>query len=347
MSGWLVLTAVLLTPVTGWLAVTLHELGHWAGAMLVRFRTLIVVVWPLRITRQGERLQIGTVWNLSFIGGMVACMPTDTRHLRRRMAVLTAGGPLTSLVTGSVAVLAAAVWRGAAPAGWPGQLGLILLSLFGVVSLLVGLSSLWPRETAGYRSDGARLRALAGGGAGVDQEFAAMTLSALSLTGARPREWNADLVLRAARTGDDPLLALAGQHLAWAWHLDHERLDDARVALDRVLEGVDRLPAEISSSMLLDAAWFRAWHDHDPAGARELLGMATSTLLTSAHEKPLAEATIAFREGDHATARARLDDAERLLPKALDRGQALVAVERIAVMREEARREKQAARKEG
>lgn len=333
MSGWLVLTAVLLTPVAGWLAVTLHELGHWAGAMLVRFRTLIVVVWPLRITRQGERLQVGTVWNLSFIGGMVACMPTDSRHLRRRMAVLTAGGPVTSLGTGSLAVLAATAWRGLAPAPWPGQLAILLMMLFGVVSLLVGLSSLWPRETAGYRSDGARLRALARGGAGVEQELAAMTLSAMSLTGARPREWDADLVLRAARSGDDPLLTLAGQHLVWAWHLDHGRLDDAKVALGRVLEGVDRLPAEISSSMLLDAAWFRAWHDHDPAGARDLLGRATSTLLTSPHEMPLAEATIAFREGDQATARARLDDAQRLLPEALDRGQALVAAERVAVMR--------------
>lgn len=333
MSGWLVLTAVLLTPVAGWLAVTLHELGHWAGAMLVRFRTLIVVVWPLRITRQGERLQVGTVWNLSFIGGMVACMPTDARHLRWRMAVLTAGGPLTSLVTGSLAVLAAAAWRGSAPATWPGQLGLALMMLFGVVSLLVGLSSCWPRATAGYRSDGARLRALARGGAGVEQEFAAMTLSALSLTGARPREWDADLVLRAARTGEDPLLTLAGQHLAWAWHLDHGRLGDAKAALERVLEGADRLPAEISSSMLLDAAWFRAWHDHDPAGARDLLGMATSTLLTSPHEQPLAEAAIALAEREWDRARACLDTAERLLPDALDRGQALVAAERISAMR--------------
>jgi hypothetical protein len=347
MIGWALVTGFVLVPAAGWLAITIHEVGHWLGGILVRFRTLIVVVWPFRVQRDGERLRIGTVWNLSFVGGMVACLPVDTRDLRRRMAVLTAGGPVASLAAG---VLGLWWWwqfvRPLGVTGVPRAAGLLLM-LFGAFSLLIGLSSLYPRETAGYRSDGARLRALRGGSATVDQEFAALALSSLSLTGVRPREWDAELVSRACVDGEDPVLTLAGEHLRWAWHLDRGEVADARAAMRRLLDGIDRLPLEIGSTVLLDAAWFTAWHDGDPASARLHFARATSTLLTSPHERPLAEAAIALREGKAANAQARFDEAERLLPKSMDRGQALVAGERIAAMREEARREKQEARSEG
>jgi hypothetical protein len=334
MIGWALVTGVVLVPAAGWLAITVHELGHWLGGILVRFRTLIVVVWPFRVQRDGERLRVGTAWNLSFIGGMVACLPTDTRKLRRRMAVLTAGGPVASLAAG---VLGLGLWwqfvRPLGLTGVPRAAGLLLL-LFGAFSLLIGLSSLYPRETAGYRSDGARLRALRRGSATADQEFAALALSSLSLTGVRPRDWDPDLVSRACVDGDDPVLNLAGEHLRWAWQLDRDEVAEARAAMRRLLNGIDHLPIEIGSTALLDAAWFTAWHEGDPASARLHLERATSTLLTPAHERPLAEAAIALREGDATSALARLDDAERLLPKAMDRGQALVAGERIGVMRE-------------
>ncbi|HUG28700.1 MAG TPA: M50 family metallopeptidase [Gemmatimonadales bacterium] len=340
MIGWALLTGFVLVPAAGWLAITIHELGHWLGGILVRFRTLIVVVWPFRVQRDGERLRVGTVWNLSFIGGMVACLPTEMHNLRRRMAVLTAGGPAASLVAG---VLGLGIWwqfvRPLVGAGVPRAAGLLLM-LFGAFSMLVGLSSLYPRETAGYRSDGARLRALRRGSATIDQEFAALALSSLSLTGVRPRDWEAGLVSRACVEGEDPLLNLTGEHLRWAWHLDRSEVSDADVAMRRLLNGIDRLPIEVGSTVLLDAAWFTAWHDGDPASARLHLERATSTLLTSPHERPLAEAAIALREGDVATAQVRIDDAERLLPKSMDRGQALVAGERIVAMREGARGEK-------
>lgn len=333
MTGGLVLTTILLVPVAGWLAVTVHELGHWAGALLVRFRTLLVVVWPLRIQRQGERLRLGTAWNLSFIGGMVACLPRDTRHLHARMAALTAGGPLASLLLGTAALWVLwQAWDGR-PAGGLDRAGWLLALLVGIGSLLVGISSLWPRETGGYRSDGARLVALRRHSPTVDQEFAAIALSALSLTGVRPRDWDPQLVARAARDAGDPLLALAGRHLAWAWHLDHGRVEEARGALGQVLAELDTVPPELAASAWRDAAWFTAWHDHDPARARELLALATSTLLASPHERPLAEAAIALREGRTAEAATWLDRAEQLLPQAMDRGQAIVARERVEGMR--------------
>jgi hypothetical protein len=334
MIGWVLLTGFVLVPAAGWLAITIHELGHWLGGVLARFRTLIVVVWPFRIQRDGERLRLGTVWNLSFVGGMLACLPTDTRDLRRRMAILTAGGPVASLLFGVLGLWA--WWQLLRPlelAGAP-RAGGVAVFLLGLFSLLIGLSSLYPRETAGYRSDGARLRALRRGSRTVDQEFAALAVSSLSLTGERPRAWDAGLVERACADGDDPVLNLAGEHLRWAWHLDRGEQTEARAAMRRLLNGIDRLPIEVGSSILLDAAWFTAWHDHDPATARLYLERATSTLLTSPHEHPLAEAAIALRQGDATRGLLLLEDAERLLPRAMDRGQALVAAERIAVMRE-------------
>lgn len=344
MIGWALFTGFVLVPAAGWLAITIHELGHWLGGMLVRFRTLIVVVWPFRIQRDGARLRVGTVWDLSFVGGMVACLPTDTLDLRRRMAVLTVGGPAASLLVGVLGLWA--WWQLIRPMGLTGAPRAAGLTLFllGLFSLLIGLSSLYPRETAGYRSDGARLRALRQGSTTVDQEFAALAVSALSLAGARPREWDGTLVERACVEGEDPVLNLAGEHLRWAWHLDRGEVIEARAALRRLLNGIDRLPIEVGSSILLDAAWFTAWHDADPAAARLHLEGATSSLLTSPHERLLAEAAITVREGDLSRAMALLRDAERLLPKAMDRGQALVAAERIAAIREETRSEKREAR---
>ncbi|MBD0321669.1 MAG: hypothetical protein ICV87_15140, partial [Gemmatimonadetes bacterium] len=84
------------------LLVGVHELGHLLGGMAVGFRPLLFMVGPLRVERTGERVRTSFTFRNAMFGGLAACVPMDTRDLRRRTLWLIAGGPLASLAGGAL-----------------------------------------------------------------------------------------------------------------------------------------------------------------------------------------------------------------------------------------------------
>jgi hypothetical protein len=318
-----VLAVVALFPV----AVALHEAGHLLGGVAVGFRTLLFVVGPLQVARVNGRFAPRLRWRGMMVGGLAVCVPTDTRDLRRRTMALVAGGPLASLVAGA-ALLAA---RAAVPAG-AGVLDGLLLAL-GTLSLFLFVIAVIPGTAGGFHTDGGRFLRLMRGGPDVEREAALMVLLGALMGGERPREWNPEVVARAAAGEADSIFAVAGRQMAALHAMDLGEIATARAWMDEALGGELHLPPQSRPALLLDAAYFAARHDRDPARARALLNRSAGGLLIPDHARPLVEAAVLWAEGDGAAARPRLDAAEAALAHELSAGSARLAADQIADLR--------------
>ena len=326
------------------LAIALHEAGHLLGGRLVGFRSLLYVVGPLRMEHGAAGWRARLNRDAMLWGGIVASVPEDDRDLRRRMMTLVAGGPAMSLVGGVLAglLLVAVESRWSPGSGVPDGVGSHLaatwLGLFAAASLGIGLVTLVPGRAGGFETDGAQLFKLMRGGPAAERSLAVLAIVGMSMGGRRPREWPASLVRRAAApaAGDGAAegpSVLVGMMLAYAYAMDTSDDAAARAQLATVLAGLEELPAGMRPSLHREAA-YQAALAGDAAGARRHLEAARATpgLTTAAQGTPLAEAAVAWAEGDRDAATALLARARELLPRALDRGGALLDADRIEAL---------------
>lgn len=161
--------------------VTVHEAGHVAAAMLVGFRPIVFVVGPVRLDRTAGRTILSLNRSLSLAGGLAICLPVGTQALRQRMMVMTAGGPVASLMFG---VQCLAVWvaaSGALARGGPaGAVAGFTLLTGGILSLSLGVITLVPMRAGGFSSDGARIVQLMRNDADTQREIALLALTGAS-----------------------------------------------------------------------------------------------------------------------------------------------------------------------
>lgn len=133
--------SVTLVSVAAWLVhVALHELAHWAVARSQAFEVRAVRFGPVTLDFTGPKLQVKRGEDL---GGGVNGLPKGTANLRRRLRLVAAAGPLTSL---TVTLGAWALFRQQPGASLASPLGIfIVMGGFTLVtSLLPG--ALLPRR---------------------------------------------------------------------------------------------------------------------------------------------------------------------------------------------------------
>src|SRR5690606_38652770 len=147
-----------LTVLVYMLCIGVHEAGHIAAGVLVGYRPLLFIAGPLRIERVGETIRFGLNRSIGLAGGIAVCAPVGLHDLRRRTLVMSAGGPLASLLLGaqSLAVLMAMQPVLARDGFLPAAL-LVVLLVLGIGSLAIGVVTLLPMRAGGFYSDGARI----------------------------------------------------------------------------------------------------------------------------------------------------------------------------------------------
>ncbi|MGB3543281.1 MAG: hypothetical protein WBA11_10180, partial [Rubrivirga sp.] len=250
-SGAALIAAILL-GVPG--VVAAHELGHVIGGQLAGWRFAMMIVGPLHVEKDGAGLRWKVNRSLGLAGGLALSLPTDTVDLRRGTAMVVAGGPVASVLVGGLGLALGGAW-----------------ALVGVMSLFIGVATVFPGRTGGFLTDGARLVRLAKGGPAADREAALMSVLSESTAGTRPRDWNADLLEDAVALEDEDPMETSAHSLAMLHALDAGDGDAARRHLERRIELWNATPTAIRGIIASDAAFFEAAVRHDAARARTWL----------------------------------------------------------------------------
>jgi hypothetical protein len=303
--------------------IVVHELGHLLGGRLVGFRAFLLIVGPLRLERSASGWRFAMNRSIALAGGLAGTAPTDTQRVRQRMAVVIAGGPLASLITG---VLALAWCLSLRPSEFDiaTPFGRVLfagaLAAYGFGSVGIGLLTLIPGRTAGFRTDGAQLLTFLRGGAEGDRAAALGAIVGQSLSGVRPRDYAPDLLATALHPADGSGEELAAWQLSLAAAVDAGDDTAARAWLERILGALDRVPPLTVATQRYDAALLLArWGDLDRA-REQLAAAGTAPAFAAEHLPPMARAAVAIGEGRHADAPPLLAEARRLLARSFDPG---------------------------
>jgi hypothetical protein len=195
------------------------------------------------------------------------------------------------------------------------------LGAYGAASLLIGIGTLIPATTAGFKTDGARLLALLRGGPTAERDAALAALIGASIGGIRPRDLEPALIDTVCAVQDGSAFELCGWQYAQMRAADLGHDDEARRILERVLAHVDRLPPMLRAGLHYDAArQFAIFGDYDAARAQLALG--TGPAIGAPHLLPLAEAAVLLSEGKEQEARPKLAAAKTGLARSIDRGSA-------------------------
>ena len=284
------LACIILGSVIGlWMSIAAHELGHLVAGKWVDFRFVLFIAGPLVVLRtaKGIRISANEVWRLP---GLSAMMPERTSSLQRRHLWMIAGGPVISLlifgVIGGLLLVAISVadkktlqeaafahppfWR------WAILACITAIVQMGAMSLLAGISSLWPASAkqTGLMSDGGRIRMLLRGGADADRWISSMMLMNTSMTGRRPREWDAQWIQPVAALSDKAVDEWQACLLAYLWALDRGDVDLAGAYLDHMEPLLEKVPL-LRTLAAAEAAFFEARHRDNLERAREWFASAS------------------------------------------------------------------------
>jgi hypothetical protein len=318
---------LLLLPLTFFMVVLLHELGHLSGGLLRGMRFLLLIVGPLRLRRTISGLRLDWFWNSGTFGGLAAAMPDPRRPIRGQLLSLVIGGPLASLL---LTVLA--LWLSTAVDGrWSAH-----LLILGGLSALIFVVTAIPTRAGGFHSDGRQCIELLRGGPAVEQRAMLTAVYAQSLSGVRPRDRDPAPLERAlALCGDEPLRDIGAALMAYQVALDRRDLIAAGDWIDRVAAGYDAYPAGFRQALASEIAYFSARYRNLPAAAAVWYALAKGGMVEPP-QRALTEAAIALARGDAVLALQAIQRGERTLGNTSDAGSIPLLQDELSSLRVDA-----------
>lgn len=301
-----------------------HELGHVVGGLACGYRFIALICGPFAFSRVGGRLkpEVNRLWSL--YGGIAMLAPRGGRLPPTRDAVaLFAAGPLASLLLGVVFLALHfgtgldAVTRRTIMAGTHSVADLLLggfTLLTGVSSVAIAVVTLIPNAVGGFTSDGAAIRLLLRGGAEAERLQAMSALMGRLAEGARPRDWEPELVQRAAGVEDGSALESGAASFALLHDLDRGDVTSARGRLARMEVASTNAPAIGKGELRLSEAWI-AVADRRLADARAAYEQSEGTVVED-YSRRRVLAAILVAEGQGAAGAATAREGLELLAKA-------------------------------
>ena len=301
------------------LVLFLHEGGHALAGILMRMKVTTFVVGPFRWWMEdGQWLFEFRALDLVSFLGAAAVVPADMTNFRRRKLLQVAAGPIASLLTGGLAVLAILHAPGHAWAGaWR------VLAYFATISLVVAFLNFIPFKLGSAYSDGAKLYQLRRDGLWADYHRLVAAIHATKVTAMRPRDYDvatAELAAGTIARGADEL----NMHLcAYAHYLDNGQLSEARAALLKAETLCSESSLEPADHWYSELVFAHAFLRRDPAAARRwwdrMLSRESLTKKPRTHARLISRAALLFSEGRIAEAAEVWKKAEawaRQLPRA-------------------------------
>lgn len=317
---WLRTLALLGALVIG---TAIHELGHVAGALIAKFSVFSFSIGPVTLRRESSGLRL-RIANFRLIG-MITAVPLGSYNLRRRMLVLTAAGPLGSILGGGLEFALGRIFHASPWSPWMLPLAIVCWGL-GVVSLV-------PMRRF-YVSDGARILELIRNSQPAERVCARLAITAAALAGKRPRAWDRALLETAPSVTDDSDDGIVATIMSYESEMDWRHFDAAELCLQSAIARSSKCPPNLRSALAADAAFFYAAVRNNAAVAREWLQKSRPRHIEDAYVWPLVEAAVLLAEGKADEANIKLAESSVLLPKARFPGFAAASRDWIAILSE-------------
>ncbi len=302
------------------LALAFHEIGHLIGGSLMGFKFMLLVIGPLKLVREGESIQWRLNEDLSLYGGLAASVPMDGHNLTPRFAVAIAAGPLASLFFSALGLGSAFLLRDVSN-NLHGE-SLFWLMVFSLLNGGIFLATILPGKTGGFQTDGAQLLDCLRGGHDAERKQLSIAITGASAGGTRPREQNPRLMQRFLDLREGNSQDAIANWFGYVWLLDSGRAAEAGDLLDLALTQQDGLPETFRPALMVEAAFFEAWHRGNAAQARELLDGAQGGMV-EAHTRARAEAAVLFAEERFAEAADSARSGLAVTRRSMDRGGAI------------------------
>lgn len=302
---WLKILGLATLPILWLVAAGFHELGHVIGGWIGGGRFLLWLVGPVMVRRTPAGIRVGWNRSVNLCGGMAVCVPLDPRQVTPgRVAVMILGGPVASLLL-TVGAFLLADWLAAmTPASTARALGQNLSLFTGAMSALIFLITVVPSAVGGFKTDGKRVVELLRGDHRSEQEAAMMVLTAASLAGMRPADYDQALVAKVLSLDDGWLFDRYG-HLTIYYHAaDRRDWLAAQKHLDHVVAGLDQIVPYVRDIVRCEYAWLLATQTRDATTARAWLDSAGKLDFDPA-TRFRAEAAVLLAEGKAAEAAAQ------------------------------------------
>jgi hypothetical protein len=238
-----------------------HELGHlfagWACGKILRSFQVGPVRWAIR----------NGVWKFEFnlrkfSGGAVAMVAPDLKNVRSRKAFSLIGGPVASLVMGSIFIVVTLL----AP-GHPWQQYWMFLSMLATFSLSAFVVNLIPLKPDSLYSDGAQLHQILTDGPWARVHFAFAMVSTSLVSKVRPRNFDVDLINKAAESVPQGERGLLLRLFACLHYLDTNRTSEAIASLEAAEALYDQSIFERPQDICAEFMFVNAFYKRDLAAA--------------------------------------------------------------------------------
>jgi hypothetical protein len=238
-----------------------HELGHlvagWLSDMRLRSFQVGPLLWAIRNGR----------WKFDFrlnrlSGGAVGMVPMHLKNIRGRQAFMILGGPIASLLVGTISGVAALSAKGHA---WEPLW--VVLSMTAVVSSVGFMVNLIPQKPDAHYSDGAQIYQVVTNGAWAQVHLAFAMVASSLVTSLRPRDFDIALIHRAGGFIAQNERGMLLRVFACMHHIDAGQIPEAIVSLEKAEALWDQAAVKRPAGICSEFVFFCAVYKRDAAAA--------------------------------------------------------------------------------
>lgn len=272
------------------LAVLVHEIGHLCAAWMVGF--------SIARTNDGELQSLGQLCGSEVtVFRFVTLHTVKMDNLTRRLFLISAGGPLASLMLPVILEnisFAQPAWI---------QSGVHFLA---ACSALLGVAALLPDlNRSGKFSDGARIVMLLKNDERAERWLSILRIQCAWTDGKAPQTWPQSWVDNLTSSDDSSRDAIHGNWLAYLWATERQDVTRATLYLETALGSSAPVVRPLRQNIILEAAIFQAWFRENPAQADFWVGRLSRKKLSPWQRKRL-EVALLWAEGQLFDAQEKL-----------------------------------------
>jgi hypothetical protein len=240
-----------------------HEMGHMVAGWFSGFRLKQIKIGGLQLGRHARcgEPYCGDVITLGAAVLEPRVSDQDDATLRRRLMLLTLGGPAASIALAALLEIALHYTH-------PAFIVAFSLHVAAVFSALLAIAASLPDvNRRGIFSDGARLLMLLRNDAKAERWLSNICCQIALNQGRHPRDWDQACVTCAATVSDDSRDAYIARWLAYLWAAERQDITCATKYLEGALEVLSYSTPKMRDHLFLEAAVFQAWFRDNPSKA--------------------------------------------------------------------------------